>query len=279
MAWIELHQGLREHRKLFACADELKVDRMKMVGILVCIWLWALDNASSGSLDGISNRTIARVCDWPEKKADGLIAALVKTGWLDDSDGILTIHDWTDYAGKLMERREKDRERKKKGAEGRKNSEGIPTEATRNSCATVPNRTLPYPTVPICGGGDGDSAREATADELSLIGLVPGVYLGLTSEDVQQIIMETESLVDKHMGRGYVPADCRVFVSRVFFGNSIDRDRLQLLDYALGTAAAAGHPGEWAYAIGVMDRLAARNIRTVQEAMWYDMERPDKEEL
>ena len=101
MAWIELHQGLREHKKLFACVDELKIGRMQMVGMLVSLWLWALDNAPDGSLLGISNRTIARVCDYPEKKADTLVAALCETGWLEEYEGSYRIHDWFDYAGKL----------------------------------------------------------------------------------------------------------------------------------------------------------------------------------
>ena len=142
VAWIELHQGLREHRKLFACADELKVSRIQMIGILTSLWLWSLDNAQNGSLEGISNRTIARVCDWPEKKADVLIDALVRARWLDKHGECVQIHDWADYAGKLMESREKDRNRKRKAAENKKNSAGIPAEGMRNSAATVPNTTV-----------------------------------------------------------------------------------------------------------------------------------------
>lgn len=148
MAWIELHQNLREHRKLFACADELKVSRIQMVGILVSIWLWALDNTPTGSFENISNRTIARICDWPEKKSDSLINALHKTGWLDKDGESYHIHDWYDYAGKLMDSREKDRNRKRKAAESRKISGGIPAEGMRNSVATVPNTTVPNTTVP-----------------------------------------------------------------------------------------------------------------------------------
>ena len=158
MAWIELHQGLREHRKLFACADELKVSRIQMIGILVSLWLWALDNTPDGSLKDISSRTIARVCDFSEKKADALVSALHQTGWIDKSDNVYYIHDWFDYAGKLMERREKDRERKKTGKGIRKISAGVPPEHLRNSCATVPNRTVPNQTEPII-------SSSATAEE------------------------------------------------------------------------------------------------------------------
>ena len=133
----------------------------------------------------------------------------------------------------------------------------------------------------ISGDGD-DDAREATADELSLIGLVPGVYHGITTALVTQVVAETESLVQKHMGRGYVPADCRNVCQRVLFGFGkglhIDKQSLVRLDYAFDTAASAGHAGEWAYVHGIMDRLAFRGITTVQQAIAYDMDRPDKED-
>lgn len=164
MAWIELHQNLREHRKMFACADELKVSRIQMVGILVSIWLWALDNTPNGSFENISNRTIARICDWPEKKADALINALHKTGWLDKDGESYCIHDWYDYAGKLMERREKDRARKNKSAEKPKFSDGNPAEEPQKSCATVPNRTVQYPTVPNSTVPNHNTVRTNTVD-------------------------------------------------------------------------------------------------------------------
>ena len=145
MAWIEVHQGLREHRKTYACAETLKISRVTMVGTLVSIWLWALDNTQDGSLAGISNRTIARVCDWPEKKADSLISALLECGWLDKDGDVLRIHDWTEYAGKLMERRAKDKERKKISRAIPKTSGGHPADIQGNSGATVP---IPYPTLP-----------------------------------------------------------------------------------------------------------------------------------
>lgn len=139
MAWIELHQELREHRKIYACAEILKLSRVTMVGTIVSLWLWALDNTPDGSLDGISNRTIARVCDFPEKKADALVNALTQTGWLDKVGDALTIHDWNDYVGKLMDRRKKDRERKKK-------SSGTPQEIQRNS-GRIPS--LQYSTITV----------------------------------------------------------------------------------------------------------------------------------
>lgn len=149
MAWIEVHQELREHKKLYACAELLKISRVEMLGTLISLWLWALDNVPDGSLAGISNRTIARVCDWPERKADVLVNALSAAGWLDRSGDALVIHDWTEYVGKLMERRRKDRERKKKSTAVPQNSAGVPQELHGKSeeipALQYPNRTVPIP--------------------------------------------------------------------------------------------------------------------------------------
>lgn len=148
MAWIEVHQELREHKKLYACAELLKISRVEMLGTIVTLWLWALDNVPDGSLSGISRQTIARVCDWNVKKADVLVNALISTGWLDQNGDTLVIHDWTEYVGKLMERRRKDRERKKKSTAVPPTSAGTPQEF-RGSSAEIPVLQYPNSTVPI----------------------------------------------------------------------------------------------------------------------------------
>lgn len=277
MAWIELHQGLREHKKLFACADELRIGRTQMAGMLVSLWLWALDNAQDGSLGDVSNRTIARVCDYPEKKADLLVTALFKTGWLDKQDGVYHIHDWFDYAGKLMERREKDRARKKP-KQNKKNdsSNGTPMEQPRKSCATVPYSTVPYSTVPNnCGGDGGEIAREATDDELRSIGLTAGVYPGVTKGVVDQVKYIANSLI---FDRDLCAADYRnAFMHLIFEAGKATKDSCDLLRYAFETAEAAGRKADWAYINGVLDRVAGRGITNVKDAILYDATRPDKE--
>ena len=77
MAWIQVHQQLKDHRKLLAAADELEIEPPHMLGLLTSFWLWALDNAPSGSLEGISNRNIARAAQW-NKEPDTFVEAMKK---------------------------------------------------------------------------------------------------------------------------------------------------------------------------------------------------------
>ncbi len=118
MAWIQVHQQLKDHRKLLAAADELEIEPVHMLGLIISFWLWALDNAPSGSLQGINDRMIARAAQW-SGDPDKFVAAMANAGLLDkEDDGSLSIHDWYEYAGKLIEQREaeKNRSRRRRAA-------------------------------------------------------------------------------------------------------------------------------------------------------------------
>lgn len=120
MAWLQIHQTLKDHRKVFDAADELDIPPVHMMGLLVSFWLWALDNAPSGELKGITPRMIARAAQW-DKEADRFTEVLIKAGFLDvtHDDNELIIHDWQEYAGRLIDQRkaEKERSRKRRQAE------------------------------------------------------------------------------------------------------------------------------------------------------------------
>ena len=118
MAWIQVHQQLKDHRKLLAAADELEIEPAHMLGLLISFWLWALDNTPSGSLEGISNRMIARAAQW-DGNPDELVEVLKNSGLLDEETaGKLEIHDWYEYTGKLIDQREaeKNRSRRRRAA-------------------------------------------------------------------------------------------------------------------------------------------------------------------
>ena len=103
----------------------------------------------------------------------------------------------------------------------------------------------------------------------------------MTIAVTRHIQKETDRLVKKHFGRDYVPADGRYVFQRTVTGwgsdAHLDGDRLELLEYAMGQAVAAGQKGNWGYVNGILEKLAFREIRTARDAIIYDMERPDKE--
>jgi DnaD/phage-associated family protein len=106
------------------------------------LWLWALDNAQDGDLSGFSPDEIAEVMEWTGKDPQKLINALIESGFLDDS---MNIHNWHEYAGRLIEKRKTDAERKRTS---RRKSDSCPQDV-RETSDVLPrdgagNRTLPY---------------------------------------------------------------------------------------------------------------------------------------
>lgn len=143
--WIESHQSLARHPKLIRLAARLKINRPQAIGHLHLLWWWTLDYAPNGDVSAFASCEIAAAAEW-NGPAEGFFEALKAEKWIDE-DG--TIHDWDEYAGKLLEKRKADAERK---AAKRKKSAGCPSDV--HGTAQVHNQpTVPTePTNPPDGG-------------------------------------------------------------------------------------------------------------------------------
>lgn len=153
MAWIESHQSLGRHPKLVRLAGKLRIHKAQAIGHLHYLWWWALDYAPKGNVSAFTPAEISAGAEWPGEP--GLFHDALRDGWI-DTDGM--IHDWWFYAGKLLEQREKDRERKREyrrisNVHGM--SDGHPVDGGQT--ADVPtqptNQTKPDPPPPPRGGG------------------------------------------------------------------------------------------------------------------------------
>lgn len=131
MAWIELHQNLSNHPKLIRLAARLEVDRIKALGHIVSLWLWALDYAEDGNLKGFGAVEIAAGAGWPGDPQQ-FLKALQDCRWMDK----MAIHDWMDYAGRLVEKRVANRERMRE-----KRARGVQRTTGARAGATIPNPT------------------------------------------------------------------------------------------------------------------------------------------
>lgn len=151
MAWIETHQGLLTNRKTLALALDLELPDLYAASHMIALWLWTLDNAESGDLSSLSPAVIARAAQFPGDP-EQFVSASIGAGFLDRDGDVLVIHDWYEYAGKLIERRKEDAERKrnmrKSSAQQRTStdtapddrgmSNGRPADGVRNRTLTVP---------------------------------------------------------------------------------------------------------------------------------------------
>lgn len=113
MAWIKVEQSIRDNKKILDLSERLDIPVPYAIGLLVSLWTWGLDNTPSGSLDGVSDRSIARAADWHDGDPGDFVNALIASGLIDQEDGELCVHDWDEFVGSLIKRREADKQRKR----------------------------------------------------------------------------------------------------------------------------------------------------------------------
>lgn len=151
MAWIESHQELARHPKTRKLARLLGVSVPAAIGHLHLLWWWAVDYAEDGCLGRYTAEDVADAVLW-EGEPQRLWDALHDARWLDDGARGVEIHDWPEYAGRLLEARRRDAARKRTARrqpeDVRRTSAGQPAEVHSPSGVTVPNRTLPDSTEP-----------------------------------------------------------------------------------------------------------------------------------
>lgn len=114
--WIQVYSNLHTHPKTGRLVDELGIKsadadpEVVAVGLLVCLWSWACQNAHSGDLSDCSYRTIANAARW-KKSPEKLVNALLACGFLDTD---MKLHDWEEYAELFINREEYRKEQNRK---------------------------------------------------------------------------------------------------------------------------------------------------------------------
>lgn len=114
--WIESHQSVRNHPKIKKAARLAGINEYEMIGRLHCLWWWALDYAQDGDVTKYSADDIESAVDWigtPGQFYNALLACGFNghCGLLEKSGESVYIHDWQEYGGKLLEKREANAER------------------------------------------------------------------------------------------------------------------------------------------------------------------------
>ena len=139
MAWIESHQELANHPKVYRLSDLLDESVPTVIGRLHLLWYWAYDYADDGDLTRYRDSEVARACMWTGEPAR-LIEALLEAGFLDET---WQLHDWAEYQGKWQRRREAQAERQR-AYRGRQSNERV-TSRSRDGATNQPtnhtNRT------------------------------------------------------------------------------------------------------------------------------------------
>lgn len=119
MAWISVHEQVIGG-KLRNLAKEIGCSQNEALGVLIRLWLWAINNAGKdGCIVGADKEDVAEILNIGIDRrysADDVIDALIATNWIDMENG-LYIHDWEEWQEqwyKAIEVRERDAARKRK---------------------------------------------------------------------------------------------------------------------------------------------------------------------
>jgi hypothetical protein len=115
VAWIPSFQELADHPKTRKLCRLLQVSRPAVVGHLHMLWWWALDYTDDGYIGKYEAADIADAVMW-DGDPQQLLDALIASGFVDED---LQIHDWQDYQGRILAKREQNRERQKRFRESR----------------------------------------------------------------------------------------------------------------------------------------------------------------
>ena len=129
MAWIQSHQEIKEHPKTTRLKRRLGVSLPTTIGHLHMFWWWGLTYAETGDLSGVDDEIIADACGW-EGEPSEFIEALISAGFVDKNRHI---HDWSEYTGRLISRREQSRIRQARYRESRETNALVTRDSNARS--------------------------------------------------------------------------------------------------------------------------------------------------
>lgn len=149
MAWISVDQKmvggkLRKLYKAIGCSQN------EAMGMLVGLWLWGIDNADADGLIVSAEREdiadVLRPGLAPGIDADAVVALLVEYGWIDEEDGKLYLHDWSEwrfYYNRFVDSKKKqaDRTRKCRENKGKMAECNVTNDVTSNVTETLQEKT------------------------------------------------------------------------------------------------------------------------------------------
>jgi hypothetical protein len=171
---IRVDNSLATHPNTVRLARTLHIAVAHAVGHLVILWSWILDNAPDGDVSAFTSHELAQAAQWPARSADGFVAALRGTGWIDANGGVT---GWFEIAGRDLANRARNTERMRR-QRGQGAGRAVHVQHTCDARATHPLPSPPAPSplpkplfsssppAPLTGEavppavGDGESGRQ-----------------------------------------------------------------------------------------------------------------------
>jgi hypothetical protein len=201
VAWIESHQEVAHHPKTRKLAKRLDCSLAAAIGHLHALWWWAVSFADDGDLSRHTDEDIALGSVW-EDDPKTFVDALVECRWLDRDGETLTLHDWEEYAGRLLDRRRTNAERKRQSrarhADGGAASGGV--TGLPNQTITRPDQTQPDRTKPENAGKPARTRRDIEAAKWKpTVEMIDWAADNFPAVDISD---ETQKFIDHFLANG-----------------------------------------------------------------------------
>jgi hypothetical protein len=163
MAWIEVHEQLRDHPKVTRLAGELGVSKAEARGYVVGLWLYCAAYAKDGDVTLFTDAEFCAACDAPEDSR--VWQAMIKHRLIDVDDltNNMVLHDWHEHGLKLLKSQQERKERYNE----KHNIKPAP-ERSQNVPVTSTNLTIPYHTLPTKPNQPTEEDISSTAIDISL---------------------------------------------------------------------------------------------------------------
>lgn len=98
--WIKVEHTTPDKPEVVKLADMLGIDQDAVVGKLLRLWIWADQQSVSGNAITVTNSFLDRLVFCP-----GFAAGLVKVGWLNGRNGLLSIPNFDRHNGQTAKNR------------------------------------------------------------------------------------------------------------------------------------------------------------------------------
>lgn len=108
-SWFRVDSAFPDHPKTLALCAEL--NDMNAGMYIIRLWSWAQRYADDGRVDTKSRNEFEVSLGW-RKEPGVLVAALIKTGFLDAKKGYFSVHDWDLHQAALVQKSQRDAELK-----------------------------------------------------------------------------------------------------------------------------------------------------------------------
>lgn len=106
MAWIGVHQNLKDHPKTLDLMNIMDWDLDTSLAKLLRFWLWCVDYAEDGDLRKHNDARLAVAVGLDAKDGKRFVEGMVQSGWI-DRDPYFRVHEWWEYFGKFLQTRYK----------------------------------------------------------------------------------------------------------------------------------------------------------------------------